>query len=452
VLAFLGVLGAGCGGGGDEASGLRGTRLLVWNAEFQPDRMAATRRILADFTKKTGAVTELVAIPEDGLTTMMSKAVDEDRLPDVVLSTSMAYSHSYAEQGIFDSEAAQDVVDDLGRDTFSTKALDIVSRDGKATGVPSDGWGQLLIYRKDLFDAAGLGTPRTLADIRTAAERLDVPGRHGIALGTSEGDAFTSETFEHVALVNGCELVSAGGRVTFDSPECVESLHWYGDVARNFSRGEEQDVDSTRADYFAGRAAMLFWSPFLLDGMAGLRSDVKPTCARCRADTSFLATHSGLVGPLAGKDGRLSQYGSISTFNIVKGGETAAAKALVKFMMDDGYSRWLGLAPQGKYPVRFGDEDDPTRFVVAWEGLPSGDLEPARLSDFYSAESIASLGDGVQSFRRWGFSQGQGALIGALAETQPVAAAVAAVVGGEDPATAAATAQREIEAVKSEME
>jgi multiple sugar transport system substrate-binding protein len=196
---------------------------------------------------------------------------------------------------------------------------------------------------------------------------------------------------------------------------------------------------------------MVFWSPFLLDGMAGLRSDVQPTCAGCRGDTSFLATHSGLVGPLAGAGGRLSQFGSLSTFNIVKGGRTKAAKALVAFLMEDGYPRWLGLAPQGKYPVRFGDDEDPTRFVVAWEALPSGDVNPAPLSDFYSAASIASLGDGVQSFRRWGFSQGQGALIGALSEKQPVAAAVAAVVGGEDPAAAAATAQREIEAIKSRM-
>jgi multiple sugar transport system substrate-binding protein len=455
VLALLGVLAAGCGsssGGGDPASGLRGTRLTVWNTEFQPDRMAATRRILAEFTKQTGVQTTVVPVPEDGLPDMMSTAVAARTLPDVVLSVAVASSQAYAEEGIFDAAAAQDVVDRLGRDTFSTKALEIVSRDGQATGVPSDGWGQLLIYRKDQFDAAGLAAPRSLADIRSAAERLDRPGRRGIALGTMGGDQFTSETFEHIALANGCELVGDSGQVTFDSPACVDALRYYGELARDFSPGAGQDVDSTRTAYFSGRAAMLFWSPFLLDGMAGLRSDVRPTCRRCRTDRSFLATHSGLVGPLAGlSGGRPSQFGSISTFNIVKGGETAAAEALVEYLMSDGYPRWLGLAPQGKYPVRFGDHDDPTRFVVAWEGLPSGDVGPAPLSDFYSAESIASLGDGVQSFQRWGFRQGQGALIGALSDEQPLAAAVAAVVGGADPAATAAAAQRRIEAIKARL-
>jgi multiple sugar transport system substrate-binding protein len=451
VLAFLGAALGGCGGGGESAAALRGTKLTVWNAEFQPDRMAATQRILADFTRKTGVQTVMRPIPEDGLAAMMSRAVAAHAVPDVVLSVAAGSSQAYADEGIFDADAAQDVVNHLGKDTFSTKALEIVSHDGKATGVPSDGWGQLLIFRKDLFDAAGLPTPRTLDDIRTAAERLEAPGRHGIALGTMAGDGFTSETFEHVALAEGCELVAEGGDVTFDSPPCVEALRYYGELARDFSDGAGQDVDSTRKAYFAGRAAMLFWSPFLLDGMAGLRSDVEPTCSRCRHDPSFLATHSGLVGPLAGPGGRLSQFGSVSTFNIVKGRHTAAAKALVSYLMSDGYARWLGLAPQGKYPVRFGDDADPTRFVVAWEGLRSGDKLPAPLSAFYSAESIASLGDGVQSFQRWGFRQGEGALMGALSEGEPVAAAVAAVVGGADPAQAAATAQRRIEAIKARL-
>jgi multiple sugar transport system substrate-binding protein len=450
VLASLGAITAGGCGGGDAASGLRGTHLTVWNLEFQPDRMEATQRILDDFRKQTGVATTLVAIPEDGLPKMMSKAVAARRMPDVVLSTSMGASQAYAEEGIFDATAAQDVVDRLGRDTFSTKALELVTRDGKATAVPSDGWGQLLIYRKDLFDAAGLGTPRSLADIRAAAERLDGHGRRGIALATTPGDGFTAETFEHVALAGGCQLVADDGRVTFDSPACIDALRYYGDLAR-FSPGAGQDVDSTRDAYFSGRAAMLFWSPFLLDGMAGLRRELQPTCARCRTDHAFLAVHSGLVGPLEGPGGRRSQFGSISTFGIVKGERTDAAEALVEFMMSDGYARWLGLAPQGKYPVRFGDEDDPTRFVVAWEALPSGDVLPTPLSDFYSAESIASLGDGVQSLQRWGFRQGQGALIGALSNDQPVAAAVAAVVRGGDPAAAAARAQHAIEAIQARL-
>jgi multiple sugar transport system substrate-binding protein len=446
---------AGCGGGdddgGDAGEGPSGETLTVWNNEFQPDRMAATQAILDEFTQKTGIKTKLVAVPEDQLSTLMTNAAAAGELPDVVLGTPLDQSQQYAQEEIFDSEAAQAVVDKLGADTFSKKALDLVSKDGKATGVPSDGWGQLLIYRKDLFEKAGLEAPKTLDDVRAAAEKLNADGMAGITLATKAGDGFTAETFEHVALAEGCQLTD-GDNVTFDSPQCVEALRWYGDIAKNFSVSGAQDVDSTRGTYFAGQAAMMFWSPFLLDGMAGLREDTKPTCDECKDNPAYLAENSGLVGPLTGSGGQASQFGVVSTVNISVDAPTEDAKQLAEFMLSDGYVRWLGLSPQGKYPVRAGDSTDPKKFQTAWAELESGVDTKAPLSKFYSEESIQSLADGVENFQRWGFAQGQGALIGALRGEQPVAGAVADVIGGKDPAQAAKDVQATVEEIKSGLE
>jgi multiple sugar transport system substrate-binding protein len=456
LLAVVAALAVGCGGdegdrGGGGGGDGRGETLTVWNNEFQPDRMKATQDILDDFTRKTGIKTKLVPVPEDQLATLITNASAAGELPDVVLATPVGQSHAYANEDIFDAEAAQEVVDRLGADTFSKKALDLVSDGGVATGVPSDGWGQLLIYRKDLFDKAGLDAPRTLDDIRAAAEKLDKPGLAGITLATAPGDGFTAETFEHVALAAGCQLVGDDGAVAFDSPECVDALRWYGEIAREYSVEGNQDVDSTRGTYFAGRAAMMFWSPFLLDGMAGLRDDTRPSCAQCKKDRAFLARNSGLVGPLEGPDGP-TQFGSVSTFNISVDAKTAAAQKLVEFMMGDGYVRWLGLSPQGKFPVRLGDDQEPEKFVDAWSELDSGVDRKAPLSRFYSDESIKSLREGVESFQRWGFSQGQGALIGALSGEQPIANAVADVVGGGDPADVAKKTQAAVEEIKTSTE
>jgi multiple sugar transport system substrate-binding protein len=454
VLASIAVLAAvavGCGGDddeGDAAGGGSGETLTVWNNEFQPDRMAATKDILDQFTEKTGIKTKQVAVPEDQLATLMTNAAAAGELPDVVLATPVQQSQQYAAEEIFDSEAAQAVIDKLGADTFSEKAIELVSRDGVATGVPSDGWGQLLIYRKDLFDKAGLEAPQTLDDVRAAAEQLNGDGLAGITLATAAGDGFTAETFEHIALAEGCQMVDDAGKVTFDSPECVEALRWYGDIAKNYSVEGAQDVDSTRGTYFAGRAAMMFWSPFLLDGMAGLRSDTKPSCKECKKNPAFLAENSGLVGPLAGSGGEPTQFGQVATFNISVDAPTEDAQALVEFMMNEGYTRWLGLSPQGKYPVRFGDDSDPEKFKTAWAELESGVDKKAPLSEFYSEDSLASLGDGVENFQRWGFAQGQGPLMGALGGEQPVANAVADVIGGKDPAEAA----KEVQATAEELQ
>jgi multiple sugar transport system substrate-binding protein len=457
-LAALAVIAAGCGddddsgGGGDGGSAASGETLTVWNNEFQPDRMKATQAILDEFTQKTGIKTKLVAVPEDQLATLMTNAAAAGDLPDVVLATPLDQSQQYAAEEIFDADAAQAVVDKLGVDTFSEKALDLVSRDGVATGVPSDGWGQLLIYRKDLFDKAGLEAPQTLDDVMAAAEQLNGDGMAGITLATKAGDGFTAETFEHVALASGCQLVDDGGKVTFNSPECVNALRWYGDIAKNYSVSGAQDVESTRGTYFAGRAAMMFWSPFLLDGMAGLRNDTKPSCDECKDDPAFLAENSGLVGPLIGAGGQPSQFGSVSTVNISVDAPTEDAQKLAEFMLGDGYVRWLGLSPQGKYPVRAGDSSDPKKFQTAWAGLESGVDRKAPLSDFYSEDSLQSLADGVANFQRWAFAQGQGALVGALRGEQPIASAVADVIGGKDPAQVAKDVQAQVEEIQAGLQ
>ena len=120
--------------------------------------------------------------------------------------------------------------------------------------------------------------------------------------------------------------------------------------------------------------------------------------------------------------------------------------------MTDGYTRWLALSPQGKYPVRLGDKSDPEKFSKAWAELESGVDRKAPLSKFYSEDSIASLKQGVESFQRWGFAQGQGPLVGALSGEQPIANAVNQVVGGKDPAAAAKEAKSAVEEVKAGLE
>ena len=458
-VAALAVLAAGCGGddeggggGDDAASETKGQTVTVWSNEFQPDRVKALEASLADFTAESGIKTKVVAIPEDQLSTLITNATAAGKLPDVIAGVPATESQAYAKEEILDVDAAQEVVESLGADTFSQKALDLVSADGKATEVPSDGWGQLLIYRKDMFDKAGLDAPASLEDVKAAAEKLDKDGVAGITLATAPGDGFTAETFEHVALAFGCQLVNDAGDVTLDSQECIDALAYYGDLASNYSVEGNQDVESTRGTYFAGRAAMMFWSPFLLDGMAGLRADTKPSCPECKKDPAFLAKNSGLVGPLSANGGEPSQFGSVSGFAISVDAQTDAAKKTVEYLMTDGYVDWLGLSPQGKYPVRLGDADDPERFADSWAKLKSGVDTKAPLSDFYSQESIDSLKAGVESFQRWGFAQGQGALVGALSGEQPLPAAVNSVIGGTDPAEAAKQAQATVEEIQSGLE
>jgi multiple sugar transport system substrate-binding protein len=436
------VILAACGGDDDapdEGDGEEASSIVVWTGDTIPERVAASEEIIAGFTEETGIDVEFVGVDEDQFVQLLTSAAAAGELPDVVGSQPLAGVRTMAANEMVDSDAAAAVVEALGADTFSERSLEFTQEGDSQLAVPTDAWSQLLFYRTDLFDAAGLAPPETYDDITAAAEALDSAEIAGIVAATTPGDAFTQQTFEHLALANGCEMVDDSGEVTMDSEECVASFDFFGNLLTNYSVTGTQDVDTVRANYFAGQAAMAIWSTFLLDEMAGLRNDALPTCPECQADPAFLAKNSGVVAQLQGPDGdEPAQYGEVSAWVITEGAATEPAQQFVEYMLSDGYIDWLAIAPEGKFPVRTGTEDNPTEYVDAWQDLEIGVDTKAPLSDFYSQDVVDILTSGADNLSRWGITQGQGDLVGASLGELPVPQAVGALVAGDVDAQGAA--------------
>ncbi|MFF3869284.1 ABC transporter substrate-binding protein [Micromonospora sp. NPDC001898] len=445
ILAVVGVSLTACGDeAGDEKT------LTVWSLEDVADRVTATRALIADFTARTGTKVDLVTVNEDQFPSLIATSAAAGELPDVVGSVPLAGVRTLAGNDLLHPSANGEIVDALGRQTFSARALELTADGGRQLAVPSDGWGQLLVYRKDLFAAAGLPVPDTYEKIAAAAAKLHTGGVAGITAATSAGDVFTQQTFEHLALANNCQLTDDSGSVTLDSPECVEAFRFYGDLMRTASVPGAQDVDTTRATYFAGKAAMLVWSPFILDELAGLRDDARPTCPQCQADPTYLARNSGFVTAIKGPNGtEPAQYGEISSWAVLDDA-AGPARSLVQFMLGDGYPRWFGMSPEGRFPVRKGTADDPERFLTAWNASQAGVDRKQPLAQVYGDDVLAALRRSPDSFQRWGLTQGQGKLVGAILGELPVPRALAGVVSGKSDAPAAARrAKKDVEAIKA---
>ncbi|WP_328853128.1 extracellular solute-binding protein [Micromonospora globbae] len=448
ILALLGATLVACG---DDDADSDNNRITVWSLEDVADRVTATRAIVADFTAATGVQVELVTLNEDQFPSLIASSAAAGELPDVVGAVPLAGVRTLAGNDLLHPDANGDIVEALGRQTFSARALELTADDGRQLAVPSDGWGQLLVYRKDLFDAAGLPAPDTYEKIATAAARLHTGGIAGITAATAPGDVFTQQTFEHLALANGCQLTDDSGAVTLDSPPCVEAFRFYGDLMRNHSVKGAQDVDTTRATYFAGKAAMLVWSPFILDELAGLRNDARPTCPQCAADPTFLARNSAFVTAIKGPNGtEPAQYGEISSWAVLDGAATDPATRFVQYMLDEAYPRWFGMSPEGRFPVRAGTADDPEKFRTAWNGSQAGVDAKKPLAEIYGAPLLDTLRTSPDTFQRWGLTQGQGTLVGAILGELPVPKALADLIGGKsDAAAAAARAKKDVEAIKA---
>lgn len=439
--------GGGGGGGGETVT------LKFWSTETQPARLEKTQEIIDGFTAATGIEVQLTATDEDALPQLMITNAASGTLPDVVFHP-LDFTVGWADAGLLDTQAAQEVVDDLGADTFSQGALDLATVGGTVAAVPSDGWGQLLIYRKDLFDAAGLDKPDTFDKIEAAAAALNDPGNnfYGITASNDPSAVFTQQTFEHFALANGCELVDDSGTITLDSPQCAEALEFYTNLLADYSPAGLQDVVSTRATYFAGQAGMIVWSPFIMDEMAGLRDAALPTCPECVDDIAFLAKNSDFVPSFSGPSGEPAQYGQVSYMGIGDTDNTDEAKQFVEYWLSDGYVDWLSVAPEGKFPMRRGTSADDTSYIDAWRGLTTGVDRVAPLSDYYSDDVINGLIEGSSDFARWGFVQGQGQLVSAVYSTLIVPKAIDEVLSGTSVADAIAEMQAGAEQEMSFLE
>jgi multiple sugar transport system substrate-binding protein len=457
AVAVIGAtaLVAACGSddSGDDGGGESGP-LVVWTLEALPDRVAAQEEIAAAFTEESGIEVDLVAIDEDQFDQLLASSAAAGELPDVLGALSLSGVQALATNELANTDVAAAVVEELGADTFSEQALEL-TRDGDTQlAVPSDGWAQLLVYRKDLFDAAGLAAPETYDDILAAAQALDSPEIAGFTGATVPNDAFTQQTFQHLALGNGCQLVDDGGDVTLDSDECVAAFEFYNELITRYSVSGAQDVDTTRAAYFAGQAAMVVWSSFILDEMAGLRDEALPTCPECAADPAFLAKNSGVVTAISGPDGdEGAQFGEIVSWAVTAEAQADAATQFVTYMMEDGYEEWIGFSPEGKVPTRQGTAEEPTKFIDAWSTLPAGVDTKAPLADFYPPDVLDALRSSPDTFSPWGIPQGQGALVGASLGELPVPQAIAAMTSGEvDPDEAAQQAAEAVREIASSLE
>jgi multiple sugar transport system substrate-binding protein len=435
ALLATGLLAALAACGGDDDSdgggGGDGDTLTVWIVEDLPDRVEATQKIVDAFSAESGVTVELTAVAEDQFNQILTSNAAAGELPDVIGALPLGALRTLSANDLINTEAVGDVVDSLDAATFSESALALSAEGDDQLGVPSESWVQLLVYRQDLFDKAQLATPETYEDVLAAAEALDSPEVAGFVGANVAGDAFTSQTFEEIGLGNDCEMVNDEGDVTFDSPECVEGLEFYGTLQQDYSVTGAQDVDTTRASYFAGQAAMLIWSSFILDEMAGLRNDALPTCPQCKNDPAFLANNSGVVTSIQGPSGsEPATFGEVTSWTITADAASDPSQQFVEYMMSDGYEPWIAIAPEGKIPVRTGSSPGETNYSDAWADMPVGVDTKAPLSKFYGPEVIDALTAGADSLQRWAIPQGQGDLLGAIQGEQPVANAVNEVSNG----------------------
>ena len=395
-------------------------QITLWTTEEQPERIAVQEEIAADFEAETGISVEVVPVTESSLGERATAAFASGELPDIIYAP-LANVVNWGQEGIADYNSATEVVENLGKETFAAGVLSLVEVDGEYAGVPVDGWTQLLVYRQDLFDENGLAPPSDYNSIVSAIQALhDPPNLYGFVAATDPSEAYMMQVLEHVGLANGIDIVDEAGSVTLNTPQMIEMLEFYKTLTDASPEGN-LFWQQSRELYLDGKAAMVIWSPFIMDELAGLRDSAPvtygsdPTSKDLAQRTNFLTSIAGPSNPGG------SGYADVRYLVITVDAASREAEQFVEYSMDEGYVKTLAIAPEGKFPVRRGDGSDPQRFVNEWSNLQVGVDRKASLSSIYPPDVIQNIVAGLETGSRWGFDKGYGSLYARVNDTRAIA-------------------------------
>ncbi|GAA4710985.1 multiple sugar transport system substrate-binding protein [Promicromonospora umidemergens] len=449
ALTAVATLLGGCGGPAEQEE--QGGSITFWTPQSTPERVAAQEAVAARFTEESGIEVDVVPLAAADQDQALVTGAASGEVPDVILAGASQIT-SWQAQGLLDTDVVQLAMDALDPTTFNQSALDAVTvqaeegateegtEGGTVAAVPSDGWVHLIAYRTDLLEEAGVEVPTTVPELAEAAttvkEELDVTG---IALGTQSGTASGTEGIESVFQSAGCQLVS-DGEVTIDAPECTEAAQHFKEL-RDSSVAGDYDVESARAAYMAGDAAMLLFSTHILDELANLDEAVPPSCEQCADDPAFLAENSGFITVLKPSHGSSSgsapspaQFGATLAYAVPAHANSEEARQYIEYVMSEGYADTLAVATEGRLPLRTGTPESPTEYLDAWGGLGFGPKVESSVAEVYGDELVDAMGDGMAAVSRWGQGTPDATLAGLVATQGTLAQQLDPLYRGTAPA------------------
>src|SRR5580698_7463961 len=240
VLASVGVSGAEAADKPYEG--------VTLNLASQNDQFAAVLAAIApEFEAKTGAKVnvDILSYPEL-LTKITADYVGHTKGYDLA-TVDIVWSGQFAEAGY-----TVDLTDWIKRDAEEIKVDDIYPSlmaslggyKGKQVAFPFAGYANVLAYRKDLYDAAGLKPPATMEELVASAYKLTDPAKksYGFVANGQKGPAVAQDWMQYNAEMGGSILTSAG-KPALNSEANIKSLAVYRDLFQKAAPPGAADYD-----------------------------------------------------------------------------------------------------------------------------------------------------------------------------------------------------------------
>ncbi|MGE5603710.1 MAG: ABC transporter substrate-binding protein, partial [Nitrososphaerales archaeon] len=203
-----------------------------WTTAIQPS--------IADFEKLTGIKVVLETYPEDqfrqkSLVELTSGAGTLDIFMSQPPQEGLKYKRAgwYEDLAPYVNDPSQ-TGPDYKFDDFLPGTVKFETVEGTLIGMPIQLEVEMLFYRKDLLEAAGLTPPKTLDELQAAAQKLNNAngGVYGFASRGKKAAAVTM--FSNYLYNYGGNWLDDQRNPAINSPEAVEALTFYGNLLKNY--------------------------------------------------------------------------------------------------------------------------------------------------------------------------------------------------------------------------
>jgi N,N'-diacetylchitobiose transport system substrate-binding protein len=252
ITLALALTACGDGGTGDAASpepndtDAEGATITLWLAGG--DTNDDLRQYLVDTFAKENPGSKLV-IEEQGwgdlIPALTTALPDANNTPDVV-EIGNTQTATFSTVGAF-REISSDLFDELGGDDLLQSFVAAGDVDGKHFAVPYYFGSRYMFYRKDIWSAAGLEVPTTLAEFADDVKQLKTDTQSGFAMGGQDWRNGISWVF-----ANGGELATVDGTTwtsTLSDPNTIKGLEMWQDVYQGASLLPSTDRDVAYWDF-----------------------------------------------------------------------------------------------------------------------------------------------------------------------------------------------------------
>ncbi|MDD9270646.1 ABC transporter substrate-binding protein [Paenibacillus sp. GCM10023248] len=196
----------------------------------------AIKPLLPDFEKETGIKVNVESFFEDQLTQKLTvQFTSGSATPDVFMYRPLQEGKLFYKNGwVQPLDDYAQKAKDYDFNDFSKSAIGSTTVDSKLAGIPIITEQEILYYRKDLLQKAGIAVPKTLDELNAAVKKLHDPKNEMYGF-VARGQRSPLVTQVSSYLYSEGADFTTGDKASINTPEAIKAFTTYGTLLKDYA-------------------------------------------------------------------------------------------------------------------------------------------------------------------------------------------------------------------------